>query len=92
MFHKLQVGAYSGVSLYIYPNNGVNEELMFYITDPGEEYFMHQYLWRTIPFSFTLGPQIESTDVTLKKVETHMDDNCNPDEAYNYIGILFLIY
>ena len=89
---ELQVGPYNGVPLYIEPTDGVNEELMIYVTDPGEEYFMHQYLWRTIPFSFSLGAQIEAVDVTLKKVETHRDENCNADEAYSYIGIPYFQY
>ena len=88
LFLKFQVAPYDAFGLSIYPNEGRdNEDLIIYITEPGEEYFMHLYLWRTIPFSFKLSAQLQATDVMIKKVETIKDVSCTDDKDYNYIGI-----
>ena len=45
------------------------------------------YLWRTNPFSFKWNANLEAVDLTLKKVETHKDTDCNDSKDYDYIGI-----
>ena len=60
---------------------------MVYVTEPGEEYYMHMFLWRVNPFSFKLGADIEAVDLTLKKIQTIKDTKCDANENYNYIGI-----
>ena len=80
---------YDYVGLYIHPNdNANNEDLVVYITEPGEEYYMHMFLWRVIPFSFKLDKDMEAVDLTLKKVvTTRRDIECDANENYNYIGM-----
>ena len=78
---------YDIVHLYIHPNEGKqNEDLEIFVTEPGEEYYVHMYLWRINPFSFNLDAKVEAVDLTLKKVESHRDTNCNADDDYDYIG------
>ena len=60
---------------------------MVYVTEPGEEYFMHMFLWRVNPFSFKLGADIEAVDLTLKKIQTIKDTKCEDNKNYDYIGI-----
>ena len=75
------------VTLIIDPNEeGENEDLLVWIAEPGEEYFLHMSLWRDVPFTFKLGKSIESSDLTLKKVVKTKNENCNSDEDYDYIG------
>ena len=57
---------------------------MVYVTEPGEEYYMHMFLWRVVPFSFKLGAEIESVDLTLKKVQKTNDHDCVKN--YDYMG------
>ena len=66
---------------------GENEDLLVWITEPGEEYFLHMSLWRDVPFTFKLAKSIESSDLTLQKVVKTKEDNCNSDENYDYISI-----
>ena len=71
----------------INPNDeGENEDLLVWITEPGEEYFLHMSLWRDVPFTFKLDKSIESSDLTLKKIVKTKEDNCNSDETYDYIS------
>ena len=75
------------ITFEVEPNDeGENEDLLVWITEPGEEYFMHMSLWRDVPFTFKLGKSIESSDLTLKKVVKTTEDDCNSDESYDYIG------
>ena len=74
--------------VHIHPNDGKNnEDLVVFVTEPKEVYYMHMFLWRTIPFSFKLGAEIEAVDLTLQKVERTKDLNCDTNENYDYIGI-----
>ena len=78
---------YQILTLMINPNDeGENEDLLFWIAEPGEEYFMHMSLWRDVPFTFKLGKSHESSDLTLKKVVKTKEDDCNSDESYDYIS------
>ena len=87
----LQVKPYDIVNLVIYPNDGKeNEDLEIFVTEPGEEYYVHMYLWRTNPFSFKLDSKVEAVDLTLKKIESHRDTDCNAGDDYDYIGKQFL--
>ena len=45
------------------------------------------YLWRITPFSFKLDANLEAIDLSLQKVESHRDSNCNSSDDYDYIGI-----
>ena len=64
---------YDIVNLYIYPNEGKeNEDLEIFVTEPGEEYYVHMYLWRINPFSFKLDAKVEAVDLTMKKFESHL--------------------
>jgi hypothetical protein len=75
------------ITFEVEPNDeGENEDLLFWITEPGEEYFMHMSLWRDVPFTFKLGKSIESSDLTLKKVVKTTEDDCNSDANYDYIS------
>ena len=75
------------MTLSLYANDGdENEDLLIWITHPGEEYFLHMSLWRDVPFTFKLEKQIESADITFKKVVKKEVGNCNSSMAYDYTG------
>ena len=79
---------YDIVGINVFPNEGQNNEnLEVFVTEPGEEYYVHMYLWRINPFSFKWNANLEAIDLTLKKVMSHRDTDCNSDEDYDYIGI-----
>ena len=61
-----------------------NEDLNIYITEPGEEYFVHMYFWRIDPFSFKLDGQTQLIDVPVKKVVSYREGNCNANDDYDY--------
>ena len=83
----IQVKPYDLVGFSIYPNEGKdNEDLEIYITEPGEEYYVHMYLWRIQPFSFKLEADVEMIDLALRKIETHSALDCNASDDYDYIG------
>ena len=65
-----------------------NEDLEIYITEPGEEYYVHMYLWRINPFSFKLAADVEAIDLTVKKKVVHRDTDCIGSDDYDYIGRL----
>ena len=88
LFIGIQALPYDYVVTSIHPNSGENnEDLLVYVTEPGEEYFMHMFLWRVIPFSFKLGADIEAIDLTVKKTQTTKDIKCDDNDNYDYIGI-----
>ena len=73
--------------MYINPNDGEkNEDLLVWITEPGEEYYLHMYYWREVPFSFKLDATTEAIDVTVRKSVKKKDERCNPTEDYDYIS------
>ena len=73
--------------LEIKPNaDDENDDLLVWITEPGEEYYLHMSLWRDVPFTFKLDANTESFDITVKKVVKRVNEACNSDENYNYIG------
>ena len=79
---------YQLLTLTVKPTDeGENEDLLVWITEPGEEYFMHMSLWRDVPFTFKFGKSLQSSDLTLKKVVKTKDGDCNSDENYDYISI-----
>ena len=82
-----QVSPFQLLTLSFYANDGKeNEDLLIWITQPGEEYFLHMSLWRDLPFTLKLEKQIASADVTLKKVVKKEIENCNSSMAYDYTG------
>ena len=44
------------------------ENLVFYMVEPVDEYFLHFMLWKNVPFTFTLDENTENVDVTLTTV------------------------
>ena len=64
-----------------------NENLLIWVIEPGEEFYMNMYLWRTIPYSFTLEADVDEIDLTVKKIVTVRDVECNSEESYDYIGM-----
>ena len=78
---------YDLVGMYIYPNDGEsNENLDVYITEPGEEYYIHMFVWRVMPFHFKLEHQTESVDLALKKIVSNSEKDCDASDNYDYIG------
>ena len=78
---------YDVVGLTIHPLDGQNnEDLNIYITEPGEEYFVHMYFWRIDPFSFKLDSKTELIDVLVKKTLSYREGNCNATDDYDYIS------
>ena len=66
---------------------GVNEELIFYMVEPGEEYFLHMSLWQQVPLSFKMDGKTESMDITIiKQREQIVSSTCINDVNYDYIG------
>ena len=79
---------YKLITLEVKPNDeGEKEDLLIWITEPGEEYFMHMSLWRDVPFTFKFGKSLQSSDLTLKKVVKTKGKDCNTEENYDYISI-----
>ena len=77
--------------MYIHPNEGKeNEDLEVYIIESGEEYYVHIYIWRVMPFHFKLDADIEVVDLTVKKIVSYEDGNCNARDDYDYIGENFV--
>ena len=75
---------YKNLILTVKPNDkGEKEDLLVWITDPGEEYLMHMSFWRDVPFIFKLGKSLELSDLTLRKVVKTMKEDCNTDENYD---------
>ena len=80
------------MTLTLYANDGEeNEDLLIWITHPGEEYFLHMSLWRDVPFTLKLEKQIEAADITFKKVVKKEVENCNSRIEYDYTGQKYLI-
>ena len=66
---------------------GVNEELIFYMVEPGEEYFLHMSLWQHVPLSFKMDRNTEYMDITIiKQREQIVSSRCINDVNYDYIG------
>ena len=83
----MQVKPYDLVGVEIHPNEGKdNEDLEIFITESGEEYYVHMFLWRIQPFSFKLKADVEMVDLTLRKVESHSGSDCNANDDYDYVG------
>ena len=79
-----QIHPYKKLILAVKPNvEGEEEDLLVWITEPGEEYFMHMSQWRDVPFTFKLDKSLKTSDLTLKKVEKIKTDGCNSDENYD---------
>ena len=80
------------MKLSLYATDGeANEDLLIWITHPGEEYFLHMSLWRDVPFTFKLEKQISAGDITLKKVVKKEVENCNSRIEYDYTGQKYLV-
>ena len=80
------------MKLSLYANDGEdNEDLLIWITHPGEEYFLHMSLWRDVPFTLKLEKQIAAADITLKKVVQKEVENCNSRIEYDYTGQKYLV-
>ena len=66
---------------------GLNEDLIFYMVEPGEEYFLHMSLWQQVPLSFKMDGKTESMDITIiKQREQIVSSTCINDVNYDYIG------
>ena len=80
--------------LKLYPQyRGENEDLLVWLTFPGEEYFLHMSLWREAPFRLKLDKQTESADLAIQKVvRKELDDGCNSNIDYDYMGEYFLVF
>ena len=78
---------YKYVQIYFYPTSeGLNEDLWFYMVEPGEEYFLHMSLWKNVPLAFTMDGKTESMDITLSKQMEKSSDSCVDDLKYDYVG------
>ena len=56
---------------------------------PGEEYFLHMSLWKTVPFGFKLDGKTEFMDLTMAKEVEKRDSStsdCVDDLEYDFIG------
>jgi len=67
--YKLKARPYQFITLEIHPNeDNINEDLQFWITKPGQEFYLHMSLWQDVPFTFKMDSKTESVDVAMKKV------------------------
>ena len=91
----LQLKPFEMIKIYFYPNSkGVNEELFFYMVHPGEEFFLHMSLWKTVPFGFKLNAKTEFMDLTVEKQVEIIDSStneCVDDMAYDYVGKIITV-
>ena len=83
------------IKIYFYPNShGVNDELFFYLVHPGEEFFLHMSLWKTVPFGFKLDGKTEFMDLTMAKQVEKIDsstNDCVDDLDYDYVGKIIIV-
>ena len=86
----IQLKPYQLIKIYFYPTSeGINEDLFFYLVHPGEEYFLHMSLWKTVPFGFKLDGKTEFMDLTMAKEVEKRDSStsdCVDDLEYDFIG------
>ena len=86
----IQLKPYQLIKIYFYPTSeGVNEDLFFYMVHPGDEYFLHMSLWKTVPFGFKLDGKTEFMDLTMAKEVEKRDSStsdCVDDLEYDFIG------
>ena len=82
----LQVRPYDLITLAIYSEGGINDELLFWIAEPGEEFYLHHSLWREVPFAFKMTALTETIDITLKRVVKKQVGDCESSEEYDYTG------
>ena len=60
---------------------------------PGDEYFLHLSLWKTVPFGFKLDGKTEFMDLTMAKQVEKRDSSadCVDDLEYDFVGIIFIV-
>ena len=58
-----------------------------WITEPGQEFYLHMSVWQEVPFTFKMDSKVESIDIAMKKVVWEKSKNCEPSDDYDYIGI-----
>ena len=90
----IQLEPFKLIKIYFYPNSeGVNEDLFFYMVHPGDEYFLHLSLWKTVPFGFKLDGKTEFMDLTMAKEVEKKDSNANcvDDLNYDFVGIILIV-
>ena len=76
------------MQITLHPNDQQeNEDLLVWLTFPGEEYFLHMSLWRETPFRFKLEKQTESADLAIRTVVQKEFDGCDMDSEYDYMGV-----
>ena len=72
----------------MHPNyQGENEDLLVWLTFPGEEYFLHMSLWREAPFRLKFDKETESADLAIRRVVKKEFDGCDMSLEYDYMGV-----
>ena len=73
--------------LKIHPNPQFdNEDLLIWIAEPGDEFYLHLWYWLDIPGGFKLDAVTEEIDIGMKKVIKKKVESCSNKDQYKYTG------
>ena len=71
---------------------GEYEDLLVWLTFPGEEYFLHMSLWREAPFRLKLDKDTESADLAIRRVVKKEFDGCDMSLEYDYMVCIVILF
>ena len=60
-------------------------DVVLYLHDKGEEYYLHYDFWPSVPFSHEFKQKEAFVDIVVRKELEVQSENCQ-DETYNYFG------
>ena len=60
--------------------------MQFWITESGQEFYLHMSVWQDIPFTFKMDSKVESIDIAMKKVVWTKNKDCGSPDNSKYIG------
>ena len=60
-------------------------DLLLYLHDKGEEYYLHYDFWPIVPFVHEFKQKEAFVDIVVRKELEVQNENCL-DENYNYFG------
>ena len=65
-------------------------DLLLYLHDKGEEYYLHYDFWPIVPFVYELKQKEAFADIVVRKELEVQNENCQ-DENYNYFGNYYFL-
>ena len=60
------------------------------MVEPGDEYYLHIAIWKTVPFTFTMEENTGAMDIAIQRVIVEESlEECNSNANYSFIGRLY---